>query len=631
MLVLTLWKNQPGKFFCISTKSGAGVWKDHFFAKSDFDSIPNFIKSNEDKDLYFCPHGFNQRRRRKVDAEIPKLLWADLDEADPRTFDTLIPTLAWESSPGRYVGIWVVDGLVSEDINRRLSYTVKADKGGWDFTQVLRVPNTYNYKYSSRPKVKVLWVDGPTYKLGELESLLVKVENKPNQPHTDNTAHLIYKKYEKHLSSNTRRELLRGKPIEGKRSEVLWKLVHALIQAGASKDEAFELLRVSPWNKFKNREDGDEQLQKALDKALGQKLNGVTVSKSRADAFEADESRETENYVPKFLARNMADVEEEELDWLWYPYLARGELSILEGDPGLGKSYMAQMVAKAIVDGDRLPSVKSRMLPPATVAYFDLENSAGSVTKKRLRNNGCKNLNLFFQEEEPFSVDDEDTMGLVYEALEALKPQLVVFDTLNTYMGKANTNNSTETQGVFKKFREIALRFRCSVLVLRHLTKNSKDTPALYRGQGSIAFAGLARVVMTVGHSPVDPEARVMAVTKINVTKPPQALSFKIEPLPDLNKEKDRSVFLWGDFIDVNSDQILTRHQRTDTNAKDLAIEFLRHELKDGPKLFPVLVRLAEAKGLSIKTLYRASEELGIVKSVSGFGSRKKASWSLPD
>src|SRR5690606_1870011 len=102
------------------------------------------------------PHGFTKPERNKNFAAIPKLLWADLDEADPRTC-AIKPTIAIESSPGRFAGLWLVDAPMTEEINRRLTYFLGADKSGWDLTQVLRVPGTNNYKYNSNPRVRILW------------------------------------------------------------------------------------------------------------------------------------------------------------------------------------------------------------------------------------------------------------------------------------------------------------------------------------------------------------------------------------------------------------------------------------------------------------------------------------------
>jgi archaellum biogenesis ATPase FlaH len=618
---------QPGKFFCISTKDREGTWRDHFFTPAKFKDIDGFVKDNIDKDIYWCPHGFIKPRRLKKYAAIPKLLWADLDEANPKEMDDLMPTIAWESSPGRYAALWVLDADMIEDVNRRLTYHLKADPGGWDLTQVLRLPGTSNFKYPSTPKVKLLWADGPSYTLEAIMQLLPK-ERKVRE--TD-VARGLYRKYEKDMSSWCRRQLMKGKPKQGKRSEVFWRLVNELIEAGCSHDQAFELLRVSPWNKFSKRRDGDEQLRREIEKATSRHLRVVNDEDPQAgvDSDEVDEEDERDRDEPwRPLAKPLSEVEEEQLDWIWYPYLARGEMTILEGDPGLGKSYLAQMVSKGLTDGEVLPSVKKMPAIEGVVAYFDMENSVATVTKKRMADNGMKRMDRFFQEETPFSIDDEDAVSTVYDALRTRKPVLAVFDTLNTYIGKADIHNSAESQQALNTFVEIAKRFQCAVLVLRHLTKNTK-TSSLYRGQGSIAFAGKARVVITVGQSPDDPDTRVAAVTKINVARRPKALTFKIEELPDTLRQQDRSKFIWGDFVDLTVDDIIAqeKEEKRRGDAKDTSLEdakkWLTDQLSDGACLAKELKRSGDARSFDDKLLEKAATALKLV--------RDDGWWAMPD
>jgi archaellum biogenesis ATPase FlaH len=620
-IITRIWKEQPGKYFFLSTKDRAGEWKDHPFRKSQFAEVDKFIEANADKDLYWCCHGFTKNRRLKRYAEIPRLLWADMDESDPRDAPEFLPSIAIESSPGRFYGVWRLLDFMTEDINRRLTYHLKADPGGWDLTQVIRIPGTFNHKYESKPKVKLLWMDGPEYKLKDIESKLPRERKAKDH----DVALGLYKKYESKFSGWVRRQLLRGKPQPGKRSEVLWKLTNELMEAGCSSNEAFELLRVSPWNKFVKRRDGDEQLKREIDKATKQHFRVIDDTGKREDANREEHEGLEDDEEPeyKFLSRSMAEVEEEKLDWIWYPYLARGEVSILEGDPGLGKSYLAQMAAMAICDGKRLTSVKPRKVDIGKVAYFDIENAAGSVTKRRLMDNGAENLHNFYQEQEPFTIDDDDTLDRVYDAIETLRPTLVVFDTLNTYLGSVDTHNSAETQQTFKRFIDIARRFNTAVLVLRHLTKSNKGVTALYRGQGSIAFAGLARVVMTVGRHPEDPDMRVMAVTKINVARVPKALQFSIEEIPSSLKDDDRSKFVWGDFVDLTADEILNAAPAALDAETEAVVEWLRDSLAEGGLKKAKLISMGEARSFTEKMIDKAGHELRVKKDGD--------MWWLPD
>lgn len=625
MLLDRIWAQQPGTYFFLCTKTRSGKWAEHPFKRSQFGDLRQFIEDYRDREIYFCPHGFSKPKRLKPYAVMPNLLWADLDEADPRDMK-IKPSIALESSPGRYVGLWVTDGPVTEELNRRLSYSVGADNSGWDLTQVLRVPGTTNHKYHSMPRVRTLWQDGDTYKVSWLEKQVPKeatTEREDSNEESDAAA--IFKKWERKLPPWLRRELLNGKPVEGKRSEMFWKISQTLIETGVSTEEAFVLLKASPWNKFAGRRNEDEQIDRELDKAINHHMPS-----GRRKALR--ESRDNEDGDKRRLIfRPMSEVEEADIEWMWEPYFAKGELTILEGDPGLGKSYLMEMVSLSFADNRKLPTddpnLKHRF--SGKTLYFDMENSADSVTKKRLRMNGIENESSFVQCEEPFSIDDDDAMDEVYEYIEKEKPSLVVFDTLNTYIGKADAFKGHEAQQAIGEFREIARRFHICVVVLRHLTKGGKER-ALYRGQGSISFTGMARVVITVGTMPEEPDTRVMAVTKINVAKAPRALSFTVEALPPKGKDRNRSRFVWGEYIDLTAEDIIAAPQKSaGPSEKDEAMEFLKAQLESEPKEVSKLERMAESRGISRRTLHRAADSMGIGKKVKGFGKEKRSFWHL--
>lgn len=633
-LILELWKSLPGKFFCISTKDGDAKWKDHFFAKDEFGEIKGFIRENDDKDIYFCPHGFNRRVRQKGEAVVPNLLWADLDFADPRKFDkALKPTIAIESSPGRFVGLWILKDPMTEALNRRLTYALDADHGGWDLTQVLRMPGTKNYKYKSQPKVRILWDDGRKYSVKKLDYLLPKDDAETEDGEYLSAAE-VYEKYESKLPRWVRRELV-AKRITGltDRSEMLWKLENACVEAGMSLDESFAVIKRSIWNKFAGRRGEDAQLrrelQKVVDNQFKEKPKGADKRHMMSDE---DESKAEKEVRGRFVFKPMSEVEREELDFIWYPYLARGEVSILEGDPGLGKSYLAQMVAGSIAKGKRLMcNKKGQPKSKGAVVYFDIENSGGTVTKPRLDDNGFGDLDNYYQVEQPFSIDDEDALDEIYEYLEDIKPALVVFDTLNTYIGRADTHKAAEVTQAFGQFKDIASHFGCSVLVLRHLTKGGGA--AMYRGQGSIAFSGSARVVMSVGVDPNDTETRAMAITKINFAKPPKALTFRIEERPEKGN-MDKSEFVWGEFVDLTSQEIMdaaseARNEgRVGTGIQE-AMEFLESTITGVAFDKAKLCRMAEKRSISDKMLVRAAAKMGVVIEKTGKGSSKAETWEL--
>ena len=617
MLLLEIWQNQPGRYFCISTKSATGKWRDKMFDKDEEDEIRSYIRRNKDKDLYMTPHGFTEPSRTKEFAVSPHLLYSDLDECDPRSL-AIRPTIAIESSPGRYVGYWVTDEPASEELNRRMSYMIGADKSGWDLTQVLRIPNTRNYKYDSTPRVKILWKDGPKYKIRRLEKLIPSINDSMGRVDSDEAAVAIYKKYEDKLDRWARRELMTGKPKHGTRSEVLWKLHNSCLECGMTRDEAFTVLWASPWNKFRERRNGQEQLWRELDKAVDQHFE-----KFRVDA----EKKASESWNP--LPAPMSEIEREHIDWLVPGFIPRRELVIVEGDPGLGKSYLMQMIAGHICDGKPLPMFADDTgREPMRVAYFDTENTASTVTKGRLDENRVQRQDNYFQGEEPFSIDDEERWEQVIDRLEELKPALVVFDTINTYIGGADTYRSSETQQAMAFFKQIALRFDCGVVLLRHLTKGGGEK-ALYRGQGSIAFAGAARIVATVGEHPEEEGLRVVANTKNNVGPKFKSFSFSIEGLPDHRGQKNRSKIVWGDVVDIDADELMAPREKVKGSDVDKAKELIREALSNGSMDSSKIMRMAEARSISRSTMNRAAEAIGVDKTVKGFGKNRVSEWSI--
>lgn len=162
-------KDQGGGFAFLSLRRGPDSWQDLAFKYGrDEIELPDATLG----DVYFCPNLFSRPRRRK-DLVLPSCwLYADLDEVAPPTqrgggYDddenslVLVPTIAWESSPGRFQALWHIDKYLPSEshsrVNQKLTYSLGADKGGWDITQVLRVPGTINHKYAEKPEVKLLW------------------------------------------------------------------------------------------------------------------------------------------------------------------------------------------------------------------------------------------------------------------------------------------------------------------------------------------------------------------------------------------------------------------------------------------------------------------------------------------
>jgi len=268
MLVIRIWKLQPGSYFCLSTKGKKG-WRDHFLTPEDFEDIEQFIADHKAEDLYWCPHSFlRQSRRSEYYARPSKLLWADLDAVHPDTTDPP-PTCAWETSPKRYAALWRLDREPTEGLRRSFNQAIGADGNGWCLTKVLRVPGTRNYKYPNAPRGRVLWAHGPTYDLDAIER---KYPPEPTliRPHPhipSQSARAILKKYG--IGGWLRDQLLHGGQFATERRHRMhFKLACELHEKGVGREEAFVCLSDTAWNKHavENKDDPDKWVWALVDK-----------------------------------------------------------------------------------------------------------------------------------------------------------------------------------------------------------------------------------------------------------------------------------------------------------------------------------------------------------------------------
>ena len=525
-IVTQTWRKIPGDYFFICTKSKSGKWLDKAFHRDDMGKVDPYIEANTDKNLYWCIHGFSKPRRKEECAVLPKLLWADLDEVDPRKLNGTKPTLAWESSPGRFAGVWHIDRTMDKELNKRLSYSIGADKGGWDITQVLRIPGTMNYKYGKGKPGKLLWSDtAKTISVARLKQHLKspEAEKEAKGEYSKEDRSSVYSRYQKRISQPIR-QLLLSQRVTGDRSEILWKLYHGLLDAGMDGDEVATLVSGSVWNKFADR---PKQLRREIEKVIGERLTSGRL-RDKNPVVESDDT--DKGYI------TMNDVVMKPVQWVTPGWLVKGKITIVEGDPGIGKSFLVQQMCVSAINGERFPSMGQygqRGVRNAKVMYIDLENDPETDTKSRLIDMGLeeRKLDQYMQYYRPFSLTDFEDFEAFEKVVGEYEPDIIVFDTIMSYMGGSDTHKASDVQQTLSRLSIIAQDYDCSVVLIRHLGKTSRDN-VKHAGLGSIAFTGMARMVHLVRLHPNDEEMAIIKTIKANFCKPEPALKFFIEALP---------------------------------------------------------------------------------------------------
>jgi hypothetical protein len=214
-------------------------------------------------DLYFTPCLFSEPRRVKRAALTGRWLFADLDAVNPADLD-LAPTLAWETSPGRFQCVWLLDRPLGpaalEALNQRVTYHVGADRGAWDLARVLRLPGSISTKHGEPFPVALLPGPRPVHRYEDVAALVrhvtvpgtgaVDAALPPSLP----DAQEVYERHRAVLPWEARKLLnTRTLVVGDDRSRSLWKLERLLLAAGLTEAETLVLARESVWNKWRGQ------------------------------------------------------------------------------------------------------------------------------------------------------------------------------------------------------------------------------------------------------------------------------------------------------------------------------------------------------------------------------------------
>jgi len=323
---------------------------------------------------------------------------------------------------------------------------------------------------------------------------------------------------------------------------------------------------------------------------------------------------------------SLADVEPEEVPWLWEPYIPLSKLTILEGDPAAGKTFVGLAIASAISNGRGLLAQDGRPGPPfvpGNVLYLTAEDGLADTIRPRLDSLGADVKRVFSvlpaADGENVSLADVVELDLIAAQI---KPRLIVIDPLQAYLGAGiDMHRANETRPVLSRLAWLAEKHKCAVLCLRHLTK-APTGRAIYRGMGSIDFTAAARSVLLAGVDPADEGRRALVQIKSSLAPIGVAIGYTLT---------QKEGFLWAGVSSLTKgdllagDRILVDEEKT---ALREACDFLQDILADGPVDSKQIKKEARKAGIAEKTLHRAKSQCGITAKKIG---HEKWVWQLEE
>ena len=333
----------------------------------------------------------------------------------------------------------------------------------------------------------------------------------------------------------------------------------------------------------------------------------------RKDWFVLSDLREKSDageFVPMI---RMSDVEQTEVAFLWKPYIPFGKLTILHGDAGNGKTYVAMQLCAACTNKAAIPNMETP--EPFNVIYQTAEDGLGDTIKPRLIEAGAdleKVLVIDEGEEDPLTLVDER----IERAIRQNNARLLIIDPIQAFLGeKVDMNRANEVRPILRKIGNVAQRTGCAIVLIGHLNK-ATGQQSNYRGLGSIDFAAGVRSVLVIGKTKDDPNTRVLVHDKSSLAPPGPSIAFILG---------DEEGFRWVGECDFTADELLCGIEKKKESKTQEAKDLICRMLVGGKEVFSEEIdKAAVDKGISSRTVRDAKKELGeALKSKLGEGRRK--------
>jgi putative DNA primase/helicase len=340
------------------------------------------------------------------------------------------------------------------------------------------------------------------------------------------------------------------------------------------------------------------------------------------------------------ISIRMSQVVRKPIRWLFPDRIPIGKVTLIAGDPGLGKSFLTMDLIARVTTGGEIPASGGECVPQGSVVLLCAEDDLADTVGPRLDVAGAdvdqihvlQTLALPNGKREPFNL--AHIPHLERMIIRAAGPKLLVIDPVTAYIGgKVDDHKNSALRTVLGPLADMAARRNVAVVIVTHLNKSS-GTKALNRITGSLAYVALARVAWLVVKDPENPEKRLFLSVKNNLAPEPSGLSYRID--------RDTARVVWDDKpVLMTANEALKAHsEQEQSTGKDgekapkinrpgQARDFLIEILAEGVELsHDEIVVMANARGIAKNAIFEAKQAAGVKPRKVGF--QGKWYWSIP-
>jgi putative DNA primase/helicase len=553
--------------------------------------------NDEGAGVFVCVNETDLRGRSEKNVVSVRAVFADFDDAADKpltclqTLAPLKPSFEVESSTGRFHAYWLVDGLPLEDfkpIQKAIAELFGSDKSVTDLTRVMRLPGFAHRK--GQPFITRI------HKVNRVE---------PYSAEEIRSAFLA----RKGMRKNTRKRRYVPPDVvqEGQRDTAMTEFAGWRRHQGDDDDQLLEAML-----EFNKRFDPPWTVEEVEKKHRHYRKAFEQQSPSdKTRPREASMQEQTADSSSIALLRCLADITPQKVRWLWKARLALAKLTLLAGNPGLGKSLLTIEMAACVSVGGTWPD--GSLCPSGDVVILSAEDDAADTIRPRLDAAGADatRIHIMHSVYDP-AASRERLVSLdrdVQAPKDALKKlpdcKLVIIDPISAYMGKTDSHNNAEVRGLLADLAQLAVEHGVAVVVVSHLNK-SEGMAAAYRVTGSLAFTAACRAAYAVVADPENPGRRILTPIKNNLGNDRDGFAYRVESNSD-----GAPVIKWEpDPVKETAEQLLSKvPMQKKTKPRQSAACWLSALLAGGPMRVADIEEQAIAEGHSWRTVQRAKKD----------------------